>query len=86
VITDIELEGIIHEIETSLSESFFGTKVLNIVKEHDGSIVVELTTSSEAVDDVEEELAAKATELHSEYDCEFIFVVRNSDDDSDDED
>ena len=85
MITDIELEGIIHEIETSLSESFFGTKVLNILKEHDGSIVVELTTSSEAVDDVEEELAAKATELHSEYECEFIFVVRDVDD-SDDED
>ena len=80
MITDIELESIIHEMEATLTEMYSGTKVLSIVKELDGSIVVEVRTSSEALDDVEEELAARAAELHSEYDYEFIFVVRNEND------
>jgi len=80
VITDIELEGIIHEMEASLSETFSGTKVLSFVKEIDGSIVVEVRTTSESLEDVEEELATLAAELHSEYDYEFIFIVRSETD------
>ena len=86
MITDIELDGIIHEIEASLTEMFSETKVLNFVKEVDGSIVVEVRTSAEGLEDVEEELAAKAAELHSEYDYEFIFIVRSENDgETDDE-
>jgi len=80
VFTEIELQGIMHELESALSEIFSGTRVINIVKEIDGSIVVEIVTSAEALEDVEEELAAKAAELHSEYDHEFIFVVRSDND------
>ena len=81
MITDIELEGIIHDTEASLSEMFTGTKVLSFVKEVDGSIVVEVRTSAEGLEDVEEELAAKAADLHAEYDYEFIFIVRSESDD-----
>lgn len=86
MITDIELEGIIHEIEASLSEMFFETKILSFVKEVDGSIVVEVRTTEEGIEDIEEELAAKAAELHSEYDYEFIFIVRSENDDESDDD
>ena len=86
MITDIELEGIIHELEASFSEMFFETKVLNFVKEVDGSIVVEVRTSADGLEDVEEELAAKAAELHSEYDYEFIFIVRSEGDGETDDD
>ena len=86
MITDIELEGIIHEIEASLSEMFSETKVLSFVKEVDGSIVVEVRTTEEGVEDIEEELAAKAAELVSEYDYEFIFIVRSENDGESDDD
>lgn len=86
MITDIELEGIIHEIEASLSEMFTETKILSFVKEVDGSIVVEVRTTEEGIEDIEEELAAKAAELHSEYDYEFIFIVRSEKDDESDDD
>lgn len=86
MITDIELEGIIHEIEASLSEMFTETKILSFVKEVDGSIVVEVRTTEEGIEDIEEELAAKAAELHSEYDYEFIFIVRSESDDESDDD
>ena len=86
MITDIELEGIIHEIEASLSEMFSETKVLSFVKEVDGTIVVEVRTTEEGVEDIEEELAAKAAELVSEYDYEFIFIVRSENDGESDDD
>ena len=77
MLTEIELEGIIGELEIAMSEMFPEVSVTNYIKEVEGSIVVYLSTPNDDIPEIEEELASKSAELDTEYDCEFIFVVKN---------
>ncbi|MCH7955141.1 MAG: hypothetical protein IIC40_05290 [Candidatus Marinimicrobia bacterium] len=77
MLTEIELEGIIGELEIAMSEMFPEVSITNYVKEVEGSIVVYLSTPNDDIPEIEEELASKSAELDTEYDCEFIFVVKN---------
>ena len=77
MLTELELEGIIGELEISMSEMFPEVSITNYVKEVEGSIIVHLSTPNNDIPDIEEELASKSAELDTEYDCEFIFVVKN---------
>ena len=77
MLTELELEGIIGELEITMSEMFPEVSITNYVKEVEGSIIVHLSTPNDDISDIEEALASKSTELETEYDCEFIFVVKN---------
>lgn len=77
MLTELELEGIIGELEITMSEMFPEVSITNYVKEVEGSIIVHLSTPNDDISDIEEELASKSAELETEYDCEFIFVVKN---------
>ena len=77
MLTEIELEGILGELEIAMSEMFPEVSITNYVKEVEGSIVVYLSTPNDDLPEIEEELASKSAELDTEYDCEFIFVVKN---------
>ncbi len=77
MLTEIELEGILGELEIAMSEMFPEVSITNYVKEVEGSIVVYLSTPNDDIPEIEEELASKSAELDTEYDCEFIFVVKN---------
>ena len=77
MLTEIELEGIIGELEIAMSEMFPEVSITDYVKEVEGSIVVYLSTPNDDIPEIEEELASKSAELDTEYDCEFIFVVKN---------
>lgn len=77
MLTEIELEGIIEELEIAMSEMFPEVSITNYVREVEGSIVVYLSTPNDDIPDIDEELASKSAELDTEYDCEFIFVVKN---------
>lgn len=81
MLTEIELEGIIGELEISMSEMFPEVSITNYVKEVEGSIIVHLSTPNNDIPDIEEELASKSAELDTEYDCEFIFLVKNENSD-----
>lgn len=77
MLTELELEGIIGELEITMSEMFPDVSITNYVKEVEGSIIVHLSTPNDDISDIEGELASKSAELETEYDCEFIFVVKN---------
>ena len=77
MLTEIELEGIIGELENSMSEIFPEVGITDYVREVEGVIVVYLATPNDDISEIEEELASKSAELDMEYDCEFIFVVKN---------
>ena len=77
MLPEIELEGIIGELEIAMSEMVPEVSITNYVKEVEGSIVVYLSTPNDDIPEIEEELASKSAELDTEYDCEFIFVVKN---------
>ena len=77
MLTEIELEGIIGELENSMSEMFPDVSITNYVKEAEGAIVVYISTPNDDVSEIEEELASKSIEIDTEYNCEFIFVVKN---------
>ena len=77
MLTEIELEGIIGELENSMSEMFPDVNITNHVRELEGAIVVYLSTPNDDVAEIEEELTSKAVEIDTEYNCEFIFVVKN---------
>ena len=77
MLTELELEGIIGELEITMSEMFPEVSITNYVKEVEGSIIVHLSTPNDDISDIEEALAPKSAELETEYDCEFIFVVKN---------
>lgn len=77
MLTEIELEGLIGELGISMSEMFPDVSITNYVREVEGSIVVYLSTPNDDVSDIDEELATKSAELDAEYNCEFIFVVKN---------
>ena len=78
MLTELELEGIIGELEITMSEMFPEVSITNYVKEVEGSIIVHLSTPNDDISDIEEELASKSAELETEYDYEFIFVVKNA--------
>ena len=83
MITEIELQGIIQELESAISEMFPDATIINVTKEIDASIVIEINTPNDDIPEIEEEFATKSAELNVDYDYEFIFVVRNeSSDDS----
>ena len=77
MLTEIELEGIIGELENAMSEMFPEVGITDYVREVEGAIVVYLATPNDDISEIEEELASKSAELDMEYDCEFIFVVKN---------
>ena len=77
MLTEIELEGIIGDLENSMAEMFPEVSITNYVREVEGSIVVYLATPNDDISEIEEELASKSVELDMEYNCEFIFVVKN---------
>ena len=77
MLTEIELEGIIGELENAMSEMFPDVSITDYVREVEGAIVVYLATPNDDISEIEEELAPKSVELDMEYDCEFIFVVKN---------
>ena len=77
MLTEIELEGIIGELENSMSEMFPDVSITNYVKEVEGAIVVYISTPNDDISEIEEELASKSIEIDTEYNCEFIFVVKN---------
>ncbi len=81
MLTEIELEGIIGDLKNSMSEMFPEVSITNHIREAEGSIVVYLTTPDDDISEIEEELATKSVELDTEYDCEFIFVVKNENSD-----
>ena len=87
MITEIELQGIIQESESAISEMFPDATITNVTKEIDASIVIEIITPNDDIPEIEEEFASKSAELSVDYDYEFIFVVRSEDsEDSTDED
>ena len=87
MITEIELQGIIQELESAISEMFPDATITNVTKEIDASIVIEIITPNDDIPEIEEEFASKSAELSVDYDYEFIFVVRSEDsEDSTDED
>ena len=87
MITEIELQGIIQELESAISEMFPDATITNVTKEIDASIVIEIITPNDDIPEIEEEFASKSAELSVDYDYEFVFVVKNeSSDDSPDED
>ena len=87
MITEIEMEGIIQELESAISEMFPDATITNVTKEIDTSIVIEINTPNDDIPEIEEEFASKSAELSVDYDYEFVFVVKNeSSDDSPDED
>ena len=87
MITEIELQGIIQELESAISEMFPDATITNVTKEIDASIVIEINTPNDDIPEIEEEFASKSAELSVDYDYEFIFVVRSEDsEDSADED
>ena len=77
MITEIELQGIIQELEIAISEMFPDASITNVTKEIDASIVIEVTTPNDDIAEIEEEFASKSAELATDYDYDFIFVVRN---------
>ena len=77
MLTEIELEGIIGELENAMSEMFPDVSITNYVREVEGAIVVYISTPNDDISEIEEELASKSIEIDTEYNCEFIFVVKN---------